>query len=662
MNSGLRIQCGLHNEQDDEVESMTSQQQLERSDGIWGWILHHRINKRAESHFRMGIWSAMSLLMSFLLITGCAHQPQPPSPLPESVQQQLGRIGVVVRARGEDEPLRIPGAGRIGSIGRGASVGAVMGAGLGAQGAAGAYILAPFAIAGGLALGLVGGAAYGAVASEAWEEPSAAFRSVLEEVSLTKTLPERLADFSRMHGYEMTDLSRVLPSDPPQKFGYSAAVTDGIDTVLEIEDLTVNLAPAEFMVKPQRGLVLSAHAQLIRVVDGAIIDERIVADEQGPVLDLDSWMANHAGRFREEVVQASQRLAETVVSEYFILHRFPEQIALGSFQYNVHVKGLAPKQPAERMRDIPFCDKDIAEKYSSTGILDISSNPKFPPIPPEFLLLAERTDSYEPVLRWEPFPGARVTYEVKIWQAGRRGPEQVVYTRANIEQAFHQAEVTLKPSTLYYWSVRAHFSLNGKSRITEWSRRSVRYSPQVKLLTVGLAALFPDPVEERFYVFITPPSESVGHKPVVMPSDQKTVSCAWLHSEKDRNQSDEIPVVQSLQPTLEWDRFSGPGEDITYDLMVWRGKAGWREVLAEALVYEREGLSVPSHQIEGSLELTTHYLWAVRARYRLNGEVQMTNWSHEMGIGTSGQPYYCQFWTPASLPSAHAPAQSAGQS
>jgi len=41
------------------------------------------------------------MLIILLLVAGCAHAQIPPFPLPESIQQQLGRIGGVVRPTGE---------------------------------------------------------------------------------------------------------------------------------------------------------------------------------------------------------------------------------------------------------------------------------------------------------------------------------------------------------------------------------------------------------------------------------------------------------------------------------------------------------------------------------------------------------------------------------
>ena len=53
---------------------------------------------------------------------GCAHTP-PPSSRPESIQQQLGKIGVVVKLTGERKTLETPRTGRLSNLGRGAALG-----------------------------------------------------------------------------------------------------------------------------------------------------------------------------------------------------------------------------------------------------------------------------------------------------------------------------------------------------------------------------------------------------------------------------------------------------------------------------------------------------------------------------------------------------------
>ena len=463
----------------------------------------------------MKIHNLIILGLSFLLLIGewgCAHHAIAPSPLPESMQQQLGKIGVVARSTEEQKTLGTPGTGRLSNIGRGASLGAAIGAGAGAQGGWLAVITLPaFA-----ALGLLGGTIYGALASEPWQESDAAFRTIVAELNLNRALPEHLVAFSRSHSYEITHLSTGPPEAPQEQFRYAAARRDGIDTVLEIQDLTINLIPAEYMVNPARGLILAARIQLVRTADATVLDDRVVTDKFGPALALNEWTADHAARFRQEAQQASDRLAEQIVSDYFMMYPFFERVTSGFF-LAVHLKGLRPIYPAE-VPGLPsgqgIREEDIRAKYTRGEFRDSVSWP----IPNEFRIMAQRADALQPTMSWEPFSGSNVTYELKIWRSGRLGPDALVYSRSNIEQASHKLETALEPSSLYYWSVRAHFLEHGKDRITEWSRRSVQHSLMAKIMTSGIAALMPDPVDEGFYVFITPPPLSQSPKPVASQS------------------------------------------------------------------------------------------------------------------------------------------------
>ena len=118
----------------------------------------------------------------------------------------------------------------------------------------------------------------------------------------------------------------------------------------------------------------------------------------------------------------------------------------------------------------------------------------------------------------------------------------------------------------------------------------------------------------------------------------------------------EIPAVQvvpsyeaQIQPNLKWDAFSGLGEDVTYDLRIWRTKVGWKQVQQGSVVYERQGITQLSHQIEMPLEPSTHYLWAVRAHFQRDEQKQITPWSYEIAAGEPDEPRYYHFWTPTSL-------------
>jgi hypothetical protein len=77
--------------------------------------------------------------------------------------------------------------------------------------------------------------------------------------------------------------------------------------------------------------------------------------------------------------------------------------------------------------------------------------------------------------------------------------------------------------------------------------------------------------------------------------------------------------VDSLQPTLEWNPYSGP--DVTYDVIIYEGvrvkkpySLGETQLVSGKVVYYRQGLKEPKHTIEEPLKPNAEYRWSVRAR------------------------------------------------
>lgn len=95
-----------------------------------------------------------------------------------------------------------------------------------------------------------------------------------------------------------------------------------------------------------------------------------------------------------------------------------------------------------------------------------------------------------------------------------------------------------------------------------------------------------------------------------------------------------LDFVDSLQPTLQWERFPRPHDltwsseemarvkDVTYELIVAEAEYG----VPAAIVYRRE-LSESAHRIETTLSPARHYFWTVRARFQLDGRQRVTEWA-----------------------------------
>lgn len=111
-----------------------------------------------------------------------------------------------------------------------------------------------------------------------------------------------------------------------------------------------------------------------------------------------------------------------------------------------------------------------------------------PGFPVDYQLDWVKVDSLQPTFRWEPVPGREgihlrkkpfiaaaperirnVRYDLRIWRVVGVEPEEVVYERKGIEGTSHKVSEPFQPETKYYWSVRARFDLDGKTRVSEWS-------------------------------------------------------------------------------------------------------------------------------------------------------------------------------------------------
>jgi hypothetical protein len=110
----------------------------------------------------------------------------------------------------------------------------------------------------------------------------------------------------------------------------------------------------------------------------------------------------------------------------------------------------------------------------------VGLRPVYPPLEKKaFALYAEavEVDSFQPVFRWQPLSGAderlagkvhHLTYELRVWKTipGQLG--QLVYARTGLESPDHELTEALEPSRNYLWSVRAHFVINDRLRVSEW--------------------------------------------------------------------------------------------------------------------------------------------------------------------------------------------------
>ena len=128
-------------------------------------------------------------------------------------------------------------------------------------------------------------------------------------------------------------------------------------------------------------------------------------------------------------------------------------------------------------------------------------------------------DSLQPTLSWEVFPRPidltvekkigfnKVTYDLRVWRAEGESyrdrflqhPAEIVYERRGFREPSHTIEHPLKPSSMYFWSIRARFDLNGQPRVTQWG-----------LTKLGRTAILRYVAHPFYYRLKTPSLEKIG--------------------------------------------------------------------------------------------------------------------------------------------------------
>lgn len=114
------------------------------------------------------------------------------------------------------------------------------------------------------------------------------------------------------------------------------------------------------------------------------------------------------------------------------------------------------------------------------GVTVVGLHPKYPPLEKKaFATHCEfvEVESLQPTFQWQPFPRPSddfadriqdVTYELRIWTTTQGPSGKLRYSRDGLKLPSHKLEKPLEPSIQYLWSVRARFTIDGNSRVTEW--------------------------------------------------------------------------------------------------------------------------------------------------------------------------------------------------
>lgn len=379
-------------------------------------------------------------------------------------QEQVGRVAVL--AVQEPTPLHFEGYAR--SKGSGAAQGAGGAfagclSGIGSSGCSGQFCGPVLALMLGICgiAGLVGGLAGAAEAPPASQVQSSeiSLTHALEITPFQALLREHVESALRAGGVPVLAVAPERSSIALESGDYRGLADQGVDTVL-----LTNLREAGIRgagINAPAGAFLHARVRLVSTRDNG---ERYAADFlfTGRRMKLEQWVADDGAALLAELERGYPQLAGHIHDQMLRLYPFPDRhlhSAGGMFSTSF---GLAPLDPVTR------------GQYSGQGSI------------PDFLEWV-RVDSLAPTLKWQAFPRpgdlgvaredmarvAQVSYELLVARETHGEPGETVCHRDGLTRPEHRLENPLAPDARYFWTVRAHFLLDGRPRVTEWSSTSL---------------------------------------------------------------------------------------------------------------------------------------------------------------------------------------------
>lgn len=327
----------------------------------------------------------------------------------------------------------------------------------------------------------VGGAA-GAVAGKATEQEAkdmavaanvkdvaGSISEALQSLHMQQSVRERVIEY----GAATTNLSFVSlpapgPATPDKRHDYTILRDSGVDSIVEVSILQARLGRygGDIFHPAISSLIMTARARLIRVSDGYLMHEADYRFVSKPMTDV-RLAADNAASFRQAFTLAYQDLAEQIVDRLFLIYEPP--LSRNSEDRRCVVSPLRPEYPKSQGQLCPSCLVEGVENYSFATV-----------------------NSLQPELRWESFPTqedrkadqtgelttlANVSYEVRAYEASPVRPNLSIFEwvpGALIDShttaiASHRLVTPLKACGHYFWTFRAHFTLNGQPRVTEWA-------------------------------------------------------------------------------------------------------------------------------------------------------------------------------------------------
>lgn len=423
---------------------------------------------------------AILTLLAFL--NGCASQPLPSSTSRPTGDRAIPRDIVVTAARFQPEAdieLLLRTKGEL--AGAGAGAGALEGAGALMQGAgscgdpycgAAILLLLPVFMGVGAVIGAVRDAP-SAATQETIESGQKAMQDGIAQLNLQRMLQGSLVKELQAQGVtgNLAEEWDVGPATPEETLTYESINPGTNDAILEVSVLEFQFKkirlPNDKKIRYQ--LSMLTRIRLLAPTTRQVLDEMNYVHVSG-IHTATEWLSNNASLFVAALEEAIRDTSQITVNEIFLLY-YPNEVS----EAKPYEKQVVPEYVLRPMYPLPTRSFDLrgafVDKYrTSWGGLE------FVPV-----------DSLTPTLHWEAFPRtidiasmgghadrfSNVQYEVIVYEALSTNPiyqpGPIIYHRPKLVEQAHQLEISLDPCRRYFWTVRAHFKLDGWPRVTEWT-------------------------------------------------------------------------------------------------------------------------------------------------------------------------------------------------
>ncbi len=258
-----------------------------------------------------------ALGLCVLVLWGCAHAPVGSPPLEREVREQVGQLGVAYQGPAslsvQTKPVRgaAEGAGLGAKTAFGGTLAIAMSGG-DPRGAMALIMLSPAIIA----VGALAGAAI-APSADAVTEAEAALDLATADPTVIARVRNRMME--RVQQRWVSAVAILPEADRSAEDEYltqALQARQSVDTVLEVEGPFIVLEKAESAgaINPALHLCVSMHTRLRRAADRATL-YAFTPEYRGAARTFTAWGANDAQRFRDELAEAADALADLLMGQ-----------------------------------------------------------------------------------------------------------------------------------------------------------------------------------------------------------------------------------------------------------------------------------------------------------------------------------------------------------